>query len=85
LLTLRRLHRLNLYVVLRKLIPKLQAFSKCIQETPMVRFYSSIYSDDKVFIRQISRDSAFHEIPHDAAAICNDGMRGRRFPNIRRA
>jgi hypothetical protein len=57
------LHRLNLDVVLRKLIPELQAFSKSIQETSMVRFYSSIYSDDKVLIRQISYDSAFHGIP----------------------
>jgi hypothetical protein len=40
-------HRLNFYVVLRKLIAKLQAFSQRIQETSMVRFYSSIYSDDK--------------------------------------
>ena len=38
-----RLHRLNFYVVLRKLIPKLQAFSQSIQETAMVRFYSSVY------------------------------------------
>ena len=45
-----RPHRLNFHVVLRKLIPKLQAFSKSIQETSMVRFYSSIYSDDKVLI-----------------------------------
>ena len=63
-----RLHRLNFYVVLRKLIPKLQAFSKRIQETPMVRFYSSIYSDDKMLIRQMSCDSAFHGIPHQIAA-----------------
>ena len=42
-----RLHLLNFDVMLRKLIPKLQAFSKRIQETPMVRFYSSIYADDK--------------------------------------
>ena len=63
-----RLHRLNFYVVLRKLIPKLQAFSKSIQETSMVRFYSSIYSDDKMLIRQMSRDSAFHGSPHQIAA-----------------
>ena len=63
-----RPHRLNFYVVLRKLIPKLQAFSQCIQETPMVRFYSSIYPDDKMLIRQMSRDSAFHGSPHQIAA-----------------
>jgi hypothetical protein len=57
-----RLHRLNFYVVLRKLIPKLQTFSKCIQETPMVGFYSSIDSDDKMLIRQMSCDSVFHGI-----------------------
>jgi hypothetical protein len=39
--------------VLRKLIPKLQAFSQCIQETSMVRFYSSIYADDKMLIRLV--------------------------------
>jgi hypothetical protein len=58
------LHRLNLYVELRKLIPKLQAFSECIQETPMVRFYSSIHSDDEMLIRQVRCDSAFHGNPH---------------------
>ena len=63
-----RLHRLDFYVVLRKLIAELQAFSQCIQETPMVRFYSSIYSDDKMLIRQMSCDSAFHGIPHQIAA-----------------
>ena len=59
-----RLHRLDFYVVLRKLIAELQAFSQCIQETPMVRFYSSIYADDKCLIRQMSCDSAFHGSPH---------------------
>jgi hypothetical protein len=58
-----RLHRLNFYVVPRKLIPKLQAFSQCIQETPMVRFYSSIHADDKMLIRQMTCDSAFHGFP----------------------
>jgi hypothetical protein len=58
-----RWHRLDFYVVLRKLIAKLQAFSQCIQETPMVRFYSSIYADDKM-----RTDSAFHGIPHQIAA-----------------
>jgi hypothetical protein len=62
------LHRLDLYVVLRKLIAELQAFSQCIQETPMVRFYSSIYADDELLIRQMSCDSAFHGIPHQIAA-----------------
>jgi len=42
-----RLHRLNFYVVLRKLITKLQALSQSIQKTSMVRFYSSIDSDDE--------------------------------------
>ena len=51
-----RLHDSDFYVVLRKLIPKLQAFSQRIQETSMVRFYSSIYADDKMLIRQMSCD-----------------------------
>ena len=59
-----RLHRLHFYVVLGKLIPKLQALPECIQEAPMVRFYSSVYSDNKMLIRQMSGDSAFHGIPH---------------------
>ena len=59
-----RWHRLNFYVVLRELIAKLQTFAKCVQETPMVRFYSSIYADDKMLIGQMSSDSAFHGIPH---------------------
>ena len=54
--------------MLRKLIPKLQAFSQCIQEAPMLRFYSSIHSDDKMLIRQMSCDSAFHGSPHQIAA-----------------
>ena len=45
---------LNIYVVLRKLISKLQTFPKSIQETLMVRFYLSIYADDKILIRQMS-------------------------------
>jgi hypothetical protein len=63
LLTARR-RRLNLYVVLRKLIPELQAFSKSIQEASMVRFYPSVYSDDKMLIRQMSCDSVLHGNPH---------------------
>ena len=51
-----------------KLIVELQAFSQCIQETPMVRFYSSIDSDDKLLIRQMSCESVFHGIPHQIAA-----------------
>jgi hypothetical protein len=62
------LHRLNFYVVPRKLIPKLQAFSKSIQEASMVRFYSSIYADDKMLIRQMICDSVFHGIPTKIAA-----------------
>jgi hypothetical protein len=55
-----RQHRLNFYVVLRKLIPKLQAFSQSIQETSMVRFYSSVYADDKMLIREMGSDSVSH-------------------------
>ena len=44
------LYRLDFYVVLRKLITKLQALPECIQETSMVRFDSSVYSDDKMLI-----------------------------------
>jgi hypothetical protein len=54
--------------VLRKLIPKLQAFSKCIQEASMVRFYSSVYSDNKMLIREMSGYGVFHGIPHQIAA-----------------
>src|SRR5215831_18343761 len=73
-----RLHRLNFYVVLRKLIPKLQAFSKCIQETSMVRFYSSVYADDIALIRQMSGDSVFHGTPHPnrCRASNENGMLG---------
>ena len=62
------MHRLDLYVVLRKLIAELQAFSQSIQETSMVRFYSSIYADDELLIRQMSCDSGFHGSPHQIAA-----------------
>jgi hypothetical protein len=56
--SLREVHacfRTHLDVVLWKLIAKLQAFSKCIQETSMVRFYSSIDANDEMLIRQRSR------------------------------
>jgi hypothetical protein len=62
------LHRLNFYIVLRKLVAKLQAFSKGIQETAMVRFYSSIYADYKMLIRQMNGDSVFHGSPDQIAA-----------------
>jgi hypothetical protein len=56
------LHRLDFDVVLRKLISKAQAFSQRIHETSMVRFYSSVDTDDIVLMRQtMSRDGAFHE------------------------
>ena len=42
--------------------------TESIQETPMVRFYSSIYAANKMLIRQMSCDSAFHGIPHQIAA-----------------
>ncbi len=58
-----RLHRLHFYVVLRKLIPKLQAFSQCIHEASMARFYSSIYSNDEMLIRQMSGDRHFMGLP----------------------
>jgi hypothetical protein len=63
-----RLHRLHFYVVLRKLISKLQALSQCIHEASMAGFYSSIYSNDEMLIRQMSDDSAFHGTPHHIAA-----------------
>jgi len=64
-----RLHRLNFYVVLRKLITKLQALSQSIQKTSMVRFYSSIYTDDEMLIRQMSGDSAsYGNFPTQIAA-----------------
>ena len=56
--------RAHLDVVLRKLIPKLQAFSKGIQEASMVRFYSSIHADDEMLIRQMSGGNVSHGIPH---------------------
>ncbi|MGA9765530.1 MAG: hypothetical protein WBQ49_12760 [Rhodomicrobium sp.] len=60
--------RAHFDVVPRKLIAKLQTFSQCVQETPMVRFYSSIYADDKMLIRQMICDSVFHWYPHQIAA-----------------
>jgi hypothetical protein len=57
------LHRLDFYVVPRN--AELQAFSQCIRE---VRFYSSIYADDELLIKQMSCESAFHGIPHQIAA-----------------
>ena len=59
-----RLHRLNFYFVLWKLIFESQALSQRIHETSMLRFYSSVDSDDKMLLRQTSLDAAFHAIPH---------------------
>ena len=63
-----RVYQLNFDIVLRKLIPKLQAFSKGIQEPTMVRFYSTIHADNKMLIRQMSGDSVFHGVPRHIAA-----------------
>jgi hypothetical protein len=73
-----RQHRQNFYVVPWKLIPKLQAFSQRIQKASMVRFYSSIHVDDKVLIRQMSRDGAFHGIfaPNRCRTLNEDRMFG---------
>jgi hypothetical protein len=67
-----RLHRAHFDIVLRKLILQLQAFSQRIHKTSMVRFHSSVDSDDIVLA--MSRDSAFHGTPHSliAAATLND-------------
>jgi hypothetical protein len=62
------MHRMDFDVVPRKLIPELQALPKSIQEASMVRFYPSVYADDKMLIRQMSCYSAFHGIPHQIAA-----------------
>jgi hypothetical protein len=79
-----RLHRVNLYDVLRKLIPKLQALSKGIEETSMVRFYSSINAYDKMPVVQIGCDNGFHGIPHQKPLphieeSPNARQRSRRF------
>jgi hypothetical protein len=79
-----RLHRLDFYVVLRKLIAELQAFSQCIQETSMVRFYSSIYADDELLIRQMSCDSAFHGFPTKSLPHIERRPNGRRRSGRRR-
>jgi hypothetical protein len=60
--------RAHFDVVPRKLIAELQPFPESIQETSMVRFYSSIYADDKMLVGQMSSDIAFHGIPHQIAA-----------------
>ena len=74
-----RVHRLDFYVVLRKLISKLQAFSESIQETSMVRFCSSVYSDDKMLIREMSGDSVFHEIsPPNRCRTSNEDQMPRQ-------
>ena len=80
LLTFRQ-RRLNFYVVLRKLIPKLQALSQCIQETSMMRFYSSVYSDNNMLIRKMSCDSVFHGNPHPSRCrrLNEDRMCRQRF------
>jgi hypothetical protein len=56
-----RVHRSNFDVVLRKLIFELQAFSQRINETTMVRFHSSVDSNDIVLT--MSRDAVFHKTP----------------------
>jgi hypothetical protein len=57
-----RIHSAHFDVVLRKLIFELQAFPQGVNETSMVRSYSSIDSD---YIElTMSRDGAFHGTPH---------------------
>jgi hypothetical protein len=76
-----RFHRLDLHVVLRKLIPKLKAFSQRIYETSMVRFYSSVNPDDKMLIRQMNGGSVSHRNPHRfAAAIERKPTAAAAFP-----
>jgi hypothetical protein len=80
-----RLHSADFDVVLRELIPKLQAFPESIQEASMVRFYSSIYADDKMLIRQMSCDSAFHENTSSiAAATLNEDRMFGSVPERRK-
>jgi hypothetical protein len=67
-----RLHRVNFYLVPRKLIAKLQSFSKSIQETPMVRFYSSINPNDEMLVVPMSCDSVLHGNPHQTAAATSN-------------
>jgi hypothetical protein len=67
--------------VLRKLIPKLKAFSQRIYETSMVRFYSSVNPDDKMLIRQMNGGSVSHRNPHRfAAAIERKPTAAAAFP-----
>jgi hypothetical protein len=62
-----RVHRSNFDVVLRKLIFELQAFPQRIHKTPMVRFHSSVDSNDIVLITQtMRRDDVFDELPHQS-------------------
>jgi hypothetical protein len=52
----------------------------------MVRFYSSVDSDDVVLIRQaMSRDGAFHDTPHQspAAALIRGPNARQAFPTVR--
>jgi hypothetical protein len=77
-----RSHRLNFYVVLRKLISKLQAFSQGIHKTSMVRPDSPIDPNDVVLTRQMSCDDVFHELPHTPPQSNEDRLsrqRSRRF------
>jgi hypothetical protein len=79
---LTRQHRLNSYIVLRKLIPKLQAFSQGIHKTSMVRPDSPIDPNDVVLIRQMSCDDVFHELPTTPPQSDEDRLsrqRSRRF------
>ena len=58
------MHRADLYIVLRKLVAQIQAFSQRVYETAMVRFYSTVNPNDIVVIRQVICDGAFHVRPH---------------------
>jgi hypothetical protein len=58
------MHRADLYIVLRKLVAQIQAFSQRVYETAMVRLYSTVDPNDIVVIRQVICDSAFHVRPH---------------------
>jgi hypothetical protein len=56
----------NSYIIMRRPIFALQAFSQCILIASIYRTWSTIYLEDKVFMREaaIRSDPSFHDTPH---------------------
>ena len=79
-----RLHRVN-FTSCCGTDPESAALPKCIEEPSMVRFYSSIYSDNKMLIRQMSRVALSWDSPPNRCRASNEDRKFGKRSRPRRA